>query len=65
MKILIAKALFNYDWITIVFLVVFLLLVIAKLKYNERLFELATLFFSKKYIIKYIEYRFFYHKSPL
>lgn len=45
--------LLNNDWITLVFLFVFLLLVIAKLIYKERLFELFTLFFSKKYLIKY------------
>lgn len=45
--------LLNNDWITLVFLIIFLLLVVAKLIYKERLFELFTLFFSKKYFLKY------------
>lgn len=41
------------DWITIVFLLIFLLLGAAKFFYKGRLFELSVLFFSKKYLLKY------------
>lgn len=41
------------DWITIVFLLIFLLLGLAKYFYKGRLFELSVLFFSKKYLLKY------------
>ncbi len=43
----------NNDWITIVFLLIFVLLGAAKIIYKERLFELVVLFFSKKYLLKY------------
>ena len=45
--------LLNNDWITIVFLIIFILLVVVKLLFKERLFELLSLFFSKKYFLKY------------
>ena len=53
MNFLKLNLLLNNDWITFVFLFIFLLLVVTKLIYKERLFELATLFFSKKYFLKY------------
>ncbi len=53
MNFLKLNLLLNEDWITLVFLVIFLLLVVAKLIYKERLFELLILFFSKKYFLKY------------
>jgi len=53
MNFLKLNLLLNNDWITIVFLAIFLLLVVVKLLYKERLFELATLFFSKRYFLKY------------
>lgn len=53
MNFLKLNLLLNNDWITLIFLTVFLLLVVVKLLYKERLFELLTLFFSKKYFLKY------------
>jgi len=53
MNFLKLNLLLNNDWITFVFLTIFLLLVVVKLIYKERLFELTTLFFSKKYFLKY------------
>ena len=53
MNFLKLNLLLNNDWITFVFLTVFLPLVVVKLIYKERLFKLATLFFSKKYFLKY------------
>lgn len=53
MNFLKLNLLLNNDWITIVFLVVFSLLVAVKLIYKERLFELLILPISKKYFLKY------------
>ena len=41
------------DWITAAFLLILLLLVVAKYIYKERLLELAFLFFNKRYLIHY------------
>jgi len=41
------------DWITIAFIIMFLLLGFAKLLFKERLTELVFLFFSKNYLLNY------------
>lgn len=41
------------DWITLVFILIFLALVAAKYFYKERLWELISLFFSKHYLLNY------------
>lgn len=50
-----AKEIFfqNNDWITLVFLTIFVILVIIKLVFNERLRYTSVLFFSKKYFATY------------
>ena len=50
-----AKEIFsqNNDWITLVFFTIFVILVIIKLYFNERLRYLSILFFSKKYLAIY------------
>lgn len=53
MIFLTSSRLIENDWITIVFIIVFLLLGIAKLLYKERLSKLVLLFFSKDYLLKY------------
>ena len=41
------------DWITFIFLLIFILLVLVKLIYKERLFLLSLVGVSKKYFLKY------------
>ncbi|MFT5791896.1 MAG: hypothetical protein ACI9LI_001236, partial [Saprospiraceae bacterium] len=41
------------DGITLIFLLIFILLVVVKLIYNERLFLLTTIGISKKYFLNY------------
>lgn len=41
------------DWITLIFLLIFLLLVLVKLIYKERLYQLVSIGFSKKYFLNY------------
>ncbi|MDT0553663.1 DUF4271 domain-containing protein [Urechidicola vernalis] len=41
------------DWITAAFLLIFLLLVVAKYIYKERLLELTFVLFNKRYLINY------------
>jgi hypothetical protein len=41
------------DWITLIFLLIFILLVLVKLIYKDRLFLLATIGISKKYFLNY------------
>ena len=43
----------NKDWITFVFLIILLILTIAKVFFNDRLLHLSTLFISKKYFLTY------------
>jgi hypothetical protein len=43
----------NNDWITFVFLIILLILTIAKVFFNDRLLHLSTLFISKKYFLMY------------
>ncbi len=43
----------NNDWITIVFLIILLVLTIAKVFFNDRLLHLSALFVSKKYFLLY------------
>lgn len=43
----------NKDWITAVFVLIFILLGIAKLMYNDRLFKLLTFFVNNDYFLKY------------
>ncbi|WP_408671226.1 DUF4271 domain-containing protein [Lutibacter sp.] len=43
----------NSDWITFVLLFVFMILVVLKLVFRERLFRISTFFFSKKYLSIY------------
>ena len=43
----------NNDWITLVFFTIFVILVIIKLFFNERLTHIGILFFSKKYLAIY------------
>lgn len=43
----------NNDWITVVFVIVLLLLAVAKWLYKDRLLNLSTLFFSKDYFLNY------------
>lgn len=51
------------DWITLVFILIFLALVAAKYFYKERLWELSTLFFSKNYCLNYGKETQFFFKS--
>jgi len=41
------------DWTTVVFLLIFFLLGVAKWVYKERLFKLTSLFFSNEYFLAY------------
>lgn len=41
------------DWILFFFIIIFSLLAIVKWLYKERLFNLATIYFSKRYFLKY------------
>jgi hypothetical protein len=41
------------DWIMIVFIIIFSLLAIVKWLYKERLLNLASIYFSKNYFLKY------------
>ncbi len=43
----------NNDWIALVFLVIFIILVVIKLSYSQRLNYTSTLFFSKKNFATY------------
>ena len=43
----------NNDWIILVFLIILLVLAIAKVFYNDRLLHVSTLFMSKKYFLIY------------
>jgi len=41
------------DWITFIFLMILMILVVVKIAYNDRLYHTGTLFFSKKYLSIY------------
>jgi len=53
MIFLTSSRLIENDWITIVFIIVFLLLGIANLLYKGRLSRLVYLFFSNDYLLSY------------
>ncbi len=53
MIFLTSSRLIENDWVTVAFIIVFLLLGIVKLLYKERLIKLVSLFFSKKYLLNY------------
>ena len=40
----------NNDWISVIFIVIFLLLTVAKVLFNDRIFHTNTLFIQKKYL---------------
>lgn len=46
---------FSNDWITIVLMVVLLLITTLKIKYNERIVKLFSLFYSEKYYTEYLK----------
>ncbi len=41
------------DWVTLVFVLIFVLLSVAKLLYKDRLFKLMTVFFTNDYFLTY------------
>jgi len=43
----------NNDWIILVFLIILLVLTLAKIFFNDRLLHVSTLFMSKKYFLMY------------
>jgi len=43
----------NNDWMILVFLIILLILTIAKIFFNDRLLHVSTLFTSKKYFLMY------------
>lgn len=48
-----AQLFFQSDWVTFVFIAIFLLLAISRIRYHNRLLELFSISFSKKYFLTY------------